>query len=324
MQTLQFRAMNTSVLLAAQGNGWAQAGLHAARLFILASEKRFSRFLPNSELSRLNRLAGEWVTVSPELMELLSRSLTFYRETGGLFDPSILPDLKRMGYDRSLDEVRAQGDIFPPASTRTSRPALVEMEFDLSHSRVRCPRGLEIDLGGIAKGWIAGKAADLLNNFTDAGAVNAGGDMLFFGQRAEEQDWAVYIENPLDPTRMLSVLSVASGAVATSSVAKRTWTQNGQARHHLIDPRTGESAQTDWLSVTVTAPSLLTAEVYAKVLLIGGPSLADELIAHRPEVEYLAVDSHENFHGSPALLSRASTLWAELGKLELQNQGLQR
>jgi thiamine biosynthesis lipoprotein len=322
MRTLPFRAMNTSVLLAAEGGGWAQIGLQAARMYIHASERRFSRFLPNSELSHLNRSAGEWLTVSADMLELLKLSFTFYEQTGRLFDPSILPDLKRMGYDRTMDEVRTRGDVFPPASTRTLRPAFSEIGFDLSRSRVRLPSGMEIDLGGIAKGWIAGKAADLLSNFTDAGAVNAGGDMLFFGERTEAQDWAVYIENPHYPSRMLSVLNVSSGAVATSSVAKRAWTQNGRARHHLIDPRTGESAQTDWQSVTVTAPSLLVAEVYAKVLLIAGSSLADELIARRPEVEYLAVDSRENFHGSPNLLASASTLWSELGKLQLQNQGL--
>ena len=248
MRTLPFEAMNTSILLAAEGEGWAQAGLQAARMYIHASERRFSRFLPHSELSRLNRSAGEWAAVSANMMELLSHSLTFYRQTGGLFDPSILPDLKRMGYDRTMDEVRTRGDVFPPASARTLRPAFSEIGFDLSRSRVRLPRGMEIDLGGIAKGWIAGKAADLLSNFTDAGAVNAGGDMLFFGERTEAQDWAVYIENPLDPSRMLSVLNVSSGAVATSSVAKRAWTQNGQARHHLIDPRTGR-VRTDRLAV---------------------------------------------------------------------------
>jgi thiamine biosynthesis lipoprotein len=321
MQTLSFRAMNTSILLAAEGRGWAQVGLQAARMFIHASERRFSRFLPDSELSRLNRSAGEWHPVSTDMLELLKLSVTFNEQTGGLFDPSILPDLKRIGYDRSLDEVRARRDESVPAS-RVFRPALVEMDFDLPRRRVCLPRGMEIDLGGIAKGWIAGKAAGLLGNFTEAGAVNAGGDMLFFGQCPDAKDWAVYLENPRDPSQTLSVLNVSSGAVATSSVAKRAWMQNGQARHHLIDPRTGESAQTDWLSVTVTAPSLLTAEVYAKVLLIAGPSHTDELLARRPDVEYLAVDAHENFYGSPYLLSRASTLWNELGKLQLQNQGM--
>jgi thiamine biosynthesis lipoprotein len=321
MQTLSFRAMNTSILLAAEGQGWAKAGLQAARLFIHASERRFSRFLPNSELSHLNRSAGEWVTVSADMLELLQLSIAFHEQTGGLFDPSILPDLKRIGYDRSLDEVHARrGDSIP--ASRVFRPALVELNFDLPRRRVRLPRGMEIDLGGLAKGWIAGKAAGLLGNFTEAGAVNAGGDMLFFGQCPDAKDWAVSLENPRDPSRTLSVLNVSSGAVATSSVAKRAWTQNGQARHHLIDPRTGESAQTDWLSVTVTAPSLLVAEVYAKVLLIAGSSRTEELLAHRPDVEYLVVDEHENFYGSPSLQSRASTLWSGLGKLQLQNQGM--
>jgi len=99
MRTLPFRAMNTSVLLAAEGGGWAQIGLRAARMYIHASERRFSRFLPNSELSHLNCSAGEWVTVSADMLELLKLSFKFYEQTDGLFDPSILPDLKRMGYD---------------------------------------------------------------------------------------------------------------------------------------------------------------------------------------------------------------------------------
>ena len=300
MYTLEFRAMNTSVLLAAEGQGWAQAGLQSARNFIQACEKRFSRFLPESELSHLNRSAGQWIFVSADMLDLLQQSLRFYVETNGLFDPSILPDLKRIGYDRSMDEVRARPGVDAPlASTRIPRPALDEISIDLPRGRVQLPPGMELDFGGIAKGWIVEKTASLLGAYTDAGAVNAGGDMFFVGQPTGEADWSVYVEDPRDPAQMLTEIHVASGAVATSSVGKRTWTQGEEKRHHLIDPRTGEPAQSEWLSVTVTAPSLVVAEVYAKALLIGGSPMA----ARHPEISFLAVDAQGQLSGSPNLIS---------------------
>ena len=296
MQVVRFRAMNTSVLMAAEGQGTVRLGMKAAQDFIEASEKRLSRFLPESELSRLNRSPGMWVDVSADLLDLLQQSLDFWRETDGLFDPSILHDLKRIGYDRSMDEVRARGDLpTPSASTHRLRPGLDKLEFDSARSRVRLPRGLEVDLGGIAKGWIVEKAAQLLGAHTEACAVNAGGDMFFIGHPAEAAKWEVSLEDPRAPESMLTALTVASGAVATSSVRKRAWTQGGQARHHLIDPRTGESAQTEWLSVTVTAPRLATADVFAKVLLIGGTEAVRLL---PPNVSYLAVNEAGEMTGS--------------------------
>jgi thiamine biosynthesis lipoprotein len=294
MQSLAFRAMNTSIQLAAEGQGWAQIGLQATRMFIQAEERRFSRFRPASEVTRLNRSAGQWFSVSAGMLDLLRRSLTFYRETDGLFDPSILPDLKRIGYDRTLDEVRTRVDSTPVASPRTPRPALDQIELDQPRSRVRLPVGMELDFGGIAKGWIASEAAALLHTYARACAVNAGGDMLFVGQPEGQPGWTVQVEDPLDPSRKVAEFEVRSGAVATSSVAKRTWTQNGQPRHHLIDPRTGEPAQTDWLSVTVLAPDLTVAEVYAKTLLMAGPSMLDAILRNHPDIRFLAIDTHGN------------------------------
>lgn len=290
MHTLSFRAMNTSALLAAEGEGWAQQGLLAAQRSIESNERRFSRFLPTSELTRLNQSAGQWMTVSADMLDLLQQSLNFYRETEGIFDPSILPDLKRIGYDRTMDEVRQQLEASSaPASAPTDRPRFDQLELDLARGRVRLPRGMELDLGGIAKGWIVEQAASQLDAYARVHAVNAGGDMLFTGQPEGENGWTVYLEDPRNPSEMLAELSVESGAVATSSVVKRAWMQAGQARHHLIDPRTGEPAQTDWLSVTVTAPRLTVAEVYAKVLLIVGPSFLDKALTLHPELRFIAV-----------------------------------
>jgi thiamine biosynthesis lipoprotein len=157
---------------------------------------------------------------------------------------------------------------------------------------------MALDLGGIAKGWIAEQAATILSEFSSACAVNAGGDMFLVGLPDGEDQWSVGIEDPLQPVIDLTTLKVDPGAVATSTVTKRTWKQGEKERHHLIDPRTGEPAVTDWLSVTVIAAHTYEAEVFAKALLIGGPQESEE-IARKcgTQFSYLAVDHDRKIWG---------------------------
>lgn len=298
MQALEFRAMNTDIVLAAEGQGWARQGLEATRIFIDDCEQRFSRFLPESELSKLNRSAGKWFRASEDLLELLEQSMGFYRETNAIFDPSILPDLKRTGYDRSMTEMPKEVAPRRSAPKPHSRPAFSEIEIDLPEQRVRLPRGMEIDLGGIAKGWIVDKAASMLSSYSGVCAVCAGGDMRFIGYPMGVLNWSVEVEDPRDVTQTVAVLQVGEEAVATSSTAKRHWLQGGQARHHLIDPRTGEPAESKWLSVTVIAPDIMLAEIYGKVLLIGGEEEAARLKDTHPELTYITVDADGNLDGS--------------------------
>ena len=297
MEWIEFRAMNTDVLVAAQGP-LANDGIQAARGAIEAGERRFSRFLHVSELSQLNRSTGQWFSASPEMIDVLQRAYGFFDATNGLFDPSVLPDLIRAGYDRSMDEIRAQdGVVSSTASERKPKADFREMELDLNSSRVRFPKDMQLDFGGIAKGWIVDQAVTLLSRYSDACAVNAGGDMCFIGHSPIGLGWPVELEDPRDPSQCIARLTVNHGAVATSSVTKRTWKQGEKSRHHLIDPRTGEPAQSDWLCATVIADDAVTAEVYAKALLIGGPAEVEKLTAHN-NIVYLVVDREGALHGS--------------------------
>jgi len=218
-------------------------------------------------------------------------------ETNGLFNPAILPALKQAGYDRSMDEIRS-------SSPRMGAAQVVEL-LDFRQIRLEehtksilLAHGMQVDLGGIAKGWIAEQAARQLAKYANACAVSAGGDMFLVNLPQGEQDWEVGLEDPLHPEHDLAVLHVMPGAVATSSIAKRQWQHNGRMQHHLIDPRSGEPAETEWLSVTVWAESAAQAEVYAKVLLIAGPESADELFKNHNGKAYLAVDKQGWIHGS--------------------------
>ena len=116
-------------------------------------------FLQDSELSQLNRSAGQWFDASTEMMDVLQKARHFFDVTDGLFDPTVLPDLVRVGYDRSMDEIRAQNNIVSsPASDATPKADFHEMELDLNSSRVRLPKNMQLDFGGIAKGWIVDQA----------------------------------------------------------------------------------------------------------------------------------------------------------------------
>ena len=291
-----FRAMNSDIILAAEGEAeQVEGGFAAAKKFIDTSEKRFSRFSYQSELSQLNRWAGAWFQASLELFEVVKTAQLYFKKTNGLFDPSILTYLKNVGYARSMDEIRRLGTVPGPAShLPISVSSFASIELNETNMSIRLPADLQIDLGGIAKGWIAEQAAHLLSQYTSACAVSAGGDMFLIGYPQGQDYWEVGLEDPRDPQVDITTLLLQEGAVATSSVAKRTWKQGNISRHHLIDPRTGEPADTSWLSVTVCAPQAVAAETFAKAFLIAGEEESQTLGEQNPELTVIAVDRNGN------------------------------
>jgi FAD:protein FMN transferase len=310
MEIFRFRAMNTGILLAADGNpADVKQGFEQAQQYIENSERRFTRFSEDSELSQLNRAAGSWFQASPEMTIVVSLAKQYAEQTGGLFNPSILPDLERVGYDRSMDLIRAEEALLPPARFG---PGLRVLPLDgllinPDENLIHLPHGMRIDLGGIAKGWIAEQAALVLAEHSRDCLVDAGGDMFMVGLPEGEGSWQIDLEDPRNTGWLVGSLDVPPGALTTSSVAKRKWVQGETPRHHLIDPRTGEPAETDWLSVTVIAPHADMAEVFAKALLIAGPGEAEVLAHNAPEIAYLAVD-------------REGKIWGTLESLEFVNE----
>jgi FAD:protein FMN transferase len=290
MEYDEFRAMNTTIQVAAEGDPVELGiGFDLVRRYISDCEQRFSRFLQGSELSALNRSSGKWFSASPGLFDLVREALELYDLTDGLFDPSILPFLIQAGYDRSMDEIRNRDSlpIIPVAQRPWSRFADILLDPDAGS--ILLPSGMSLDLGGIAKGWIASRAVEMLREYCEACAVSAGGDFALSGLPSGEKDWKISLEDPRDPENVLAVLKVPPGALATSSVTQRRWTQAAQARHHIIDPRSGLPAVTAWLSVTVWAKQATLAEAFAKSLLIADPWEASGIAARVPELRFIAI-----------------------------------
>ena len=299
MEYDEFQAMNSTVLSAAEGAPERlAAGFTAVRQLVEAYERRFSRFREDSELAELNRSAGHWFYSSPELFEIIEEAIELYHLTGGLFDPSILGAIIQMGYDRSMDEIRQAGPQAQRPTPPWHRPPFDTVRLDSDEQVIFLPEGVQIDLGGIAKGWIAERAARLLHQYSPACAVSAGGDMVMFGLPHRQPGWQVSLEDPRDPQKVLAALNVGPGALATSSVTRRQWRVGDQLRHHIIDPRSGQPCEPTWLSVTVFAPKATHAEAFAKALLIASQQEAPRLAAQLPGLRWMAVSPDGSLWGT--------------------------
>jgi thiamine biosynthesis lipoprotein len=290
----RFRAMGTDVHVVVHG----PAGfLDLAHEEICRLEQLWSRFLPTSEVSRLNAAAGSWLAVSPETMELVQRAVEGHHLTRGLFDPTVLGDLIRAGYDRSFPELIEQGEQAGAPNSDLGR-GTDAIEVDPGAPAVRLPVGVGFDAGGLGKGLAADLVANRLDTEGVAGVlVNVGGDLRAMGVGPDGDDWTIEIDPAASGTPVATV-AMEQGAVATSTVLRRRWRTAGQARHHLIDPTTGDPASTGVVAATVLAARGWQAEVLAKVALIAGITTGFDLVTALGG-EAMAVDDRGGLHRTP-------------------------
>jgi thiamine biosynthesis lipoprotein len=289
--THTFRAMNTDVHLWRYGAD-PKAADKVEALF-RKQERHLSRFSGDSDLSRLNHCPKEKCPVSEELFAALEVALWAANATGGIYDPTILADLQVAGYDRTFDSISEPASFRRHAAVESTehapighlRPISFRNVDLLVESRTVCkPTGLGIDLGGMGKGWTVDRAADLLHG-QGPFLVNAGGDLYAYGQPGDARGWRIELEHPLEPAARIATVWLTHHGLATSTVMKRRWLRSGHIQHHLIDPRSGQPAQTDALSVTVTAQRTVLADVFAKVALVLGVAEGLAWLEQLPGVE---------------------------------------
>ena len=278
---VEFRSMASDVRFWVVGpREGAAAQTDAAREVVEAVARTCTRFDPHSDLMRANASGRRRTVVSRPCFDALRAAYDAYLSTDGLFDPRTLRTLTAYGYDASLPFDGRSVDIptadaAPPRRTRRRwRPS-----FDEGNLEVKV--GPEpIDLGGIGKGLAMSWAAAHLRGAGSAARVEAGGDLVAIGAGPDGDGWMVGVENPSGEGDPAAVLRLVDRACATSSVRLRSWTAGGAQVHHLVDPRTGRSAESDLVSVTVVGDDPATCEVWSKSLyVVGRPGIraaADE------------------------------------------------
>jgi thiamine biosynthesis lipoprotein len=276
---LSFDAMGTHAHVVIGGGAPEHAAL--ALEWVDRLERLWSRFIPESEISRANGSPGVPVEVSPETIELVERAVEAWELTGGLFDPTVLDDLVALGYDRTFRELETLPPQEPAEAGGPGDPqprGRPDVSVDREASTITI-RGRGIDSGGIGKGLAADMVAMML---VDAGAsaalVNLGGDLRTAGT-APSGGWVIDVAHPFDRGGPPAGKFRLDGqALVTSSSQGRRWSKDGQENHHLVDPSTGRSALSDLALVTVIDAEGWRAEALSKAAFLRGRTAALEML----------------------------------------------
>lgn len=227
-----------------------------------------SRFRDDSELSQANVAAGTPIRVGPVMRDATQASLRMAQATGGLVDPTVGAGVVAAGYDRryaDLDTVTAR--VVGPAPPRRASWADVVLLPDEAGAWLTVPAGTLLDLGAVAKAWLADSLALAATTLGSRGVlVDLGGDIRVAGEPPRD-GWVIGVPPGADGQRMVVV---RSGGLATSAQDVRRWaTTNGPA-HHIVDPRTGRPADSPWRAVTVHAASATEANAASTAALVLG------------------------------------------------------
>jgi thiamine biosynthesis lipoprotein len=252
------------------------------RRTLLAWHRSFSRFIPGSELSRLNGDPREQVLVSPLMARFAQAVVRAGSLTGGLVDATMLEQLEREGYTRDLDDPLPleRALTLAPARRRAAAAASRNwrlLDVDIATGVVRRPASVKLDSGGLAKGLFADVLAASLAGHAGF-AINCAGDIAVGG--ADGLTRPIRVESPFDG-RILHTFELQRTGVATSGIGRRSWLDaGGRPAHHILDPSTGKPAFTGIVQVTALAPSALMAEIQAKAALLSGPRDAAAWLPH--------------------------------------------
>ncbi len=287
-----WRALGTYVFLATRpGEPLGEARRIAERV-LDGVDRACSRFRDDSDLSRANARAGDWVEVDPLLVAAVRVAVEAAAATGGLVDPCLGRTLAELGYDADLGVV----ELRPPTAGVSEPPAPrfgAWEEVGVSDAAVRVPRGCALDLGATAKAWASDLvAAEVVDRLGGDVVVSLGGDVRLHrsgATSAGERGWPVAVtERPGDDDAEVVVLD--GGGLATSSTTVRRWSAYGTVRHHLLDPRTALPVPGPWRTVTATGPTCVAANTASTAALVLGDEAVPWLTAKSVAARLVATD----------------------------------
>jgi thiamine biosynthesis lipoprotein len=239
-------------------------------------EARCTRFDQRSELMQLTVQASVPVPASAILFEAVRFALMLAEETGGAFDPTVGHRMEARGFNRE----HRTGAIVRGAVTPDDDVSYRDVELDAERRTITLRRPLTLDLGAVAKGLAVDTAARELAPFKDF-AIDAGGDLYLGGSNPDGDPWYVGIRHPRRDDELIASLRVSNQAVCTSGDYERRipgdGSRQGLAGHHILDPRTGASAQAV-ASATVVASGAMLADALATAAFVLGPEAGIQLL----------------------------------------------
>jgi thiamine biosynthesis lipoprotein len=240
-------------------------------------DQELSNYRMSSEVSRINAQAGrEAVTMDPEMFAFLQRSLQFSRLSGGAFDVTVGPLMRAWGFFRGQGRYPSTGEL---AQAHAS-VGWQYVELDRTDHTVRFLRpGLEIDFGGIGKGYAVDRVADLLRqDGITAALIDAGSSTIYaLGAPPGTDGWKVQVPRPAKRSEAISTIRLRDESLSTSGSYEKFFILNGHTYCHIMDPRTGEPVQ-GVLQTTVIAADGTTSDALSTAMFVMGPNTGRELL----------------------------------------------
>jgi FAD:protein FMN transferase len=287
-QSVRF-GMGTGMTHTAYGS-YAKDSLQAVEEEAARLENMLSCFLPESDISRINRSAGiQPVQVSLETFELLTQSCQFSEECQGLFDVTVGPLVRLWDYKSS--------SVVPDEYAIRQTMALVnykELILDPKERTAALRRtGQSIDLGAIGKGYAGDKLLKIFRKFCITTACsNIGGNVAVLGKKPDGSPWRVGIRHPRKENSLIGAVAVADKAVVTSGDYQRFFLdRNGQRRHHILNPQTGYPSESGLISVTVVADHATDADAMSTIIFAAGLQKGAEILKRRPGAGAVLIDT---------------------------------
>lgn len=252
-----------------------------------------------SDVYRINQNAGiRPVPVSKDTLTMLERGSYFSTMCSGAFDVTVGPLMNLWGFGQAQYHVPSTEEL----KSGLELVGYQQVVVDKTRKTVFLPeKGMEIDLGGIAKGYATDKAVQKLRQMgIESALINAGGSVYALGSKPDGEPWLVGIQDPRDEKNLVACLRIKDTAVVTSGDYERYFTRDGVCYHHILDPATGQPARSI-MSSTIVAPSAADADVLSTALFVLGSGPGMELVNKISATDAVLVDDLGNITFSEGL-----------------------
>jgi FAD:protein FMN transferase len=284
MRKFGFRAMGTwcEITVVTTSRVSAEQFKSAAIRWVADFEAKYSRFLPESIVSRINQSAGlGWTEIDEETERFFALCGELYFFTRGAFDPTALPLIRLWDWKASPPVVPSDEEI------ARARELVGWRLVQRRKGAVQLPRaGMCIDFGGIGKEYAVDRIADLAGEHGIGSAlIDFGQDIRVLGKPSGRPAWHIGLEDPAAPGKCWTGLAVADQAVATSGDYLRCFHAGGRRYGHILDPRTGRPVNNGCRAVSVLAPSCTVAGILSTSAFVLGPVEGLNLINNHPGAE---------------------------------------
>jgi FAD:protein FMN transferase len=284
-----FRALGTLCevqYVAPDGDAQATSFEHAALAWVTAFEAKYTRFRPESLISRINAAAGrEWVSIDAETETLLQLCDTLFVMTRGVLDPTALPLIQLWNYKAEQPRIPSEGEI------GAARSLVGWKKVQRTPGKILLPVvGMALDFGGFGKEYAVDMVAQLaMDHGILSALVDFGHDLRAIGTPPGRVAWHIGLENPQKPGSPAGSMGVTGRGVASSGDYIRCFRAGGKRYGHIIDPRTGSPVANGCVQATVVAPSCLQAGVLSTTAFVLGVPQGIEFIQSCPGAEGLLV-----------------------------------